>query len=214
MNFQVANIIATAKFGNDIKLPLELIYRSEKRSWYCKDIFSGLHLHLKRPTVTVTVFANGKMNIVGAKSLADAKRATAIAARRIRKACIWSAKKRLIDDQTAEAIILGVIDGKVTPVSPQRPKDMRVKDFRIVNIVGTTQIPEPLDMKRIHDDHKTAFYEPELLNGLQFKLKFGNISVTVFHSGKLYATGFPNLESYECGMKYIYEMLTKYCVQK
>ena len=215
MEFKVVNIIATARFGRSVCLDLEKIHRREKRSWYCKDIFSGLHLYLKKPLVTVTIFGNGKLNVVGAKSEADANRAAAIAGRRIRKACFPSRSRKLVDNMTAEKMIMAILNDEIRPVSIPSEKDLTIRDFRVVNIVARMRLPSAVDVNRfLADDQDGLFYEPEILNGLQFKLKHGKVNITLFHSGRLYATGFKDFDACEAGMKDIYAKLIGYCAEK
>lgn len=175
MAYRKCNVTATASLSCNVDL--KLLHQNETRSWYCPEKFPGLLLYLKKPNVTATIFKNGKMNIAGGLNEKDLRRAANIVSRRVRAACF----KHLVSVTNKNMRATGPI----------------LTDFRITNIVVKMKVKGKINFEKMIEDNKSKFtYEPELFPGIHYRLA-PNIVATIFHTGKIYVTGFKDISSAE-----------------
>ena len=89
--------------------------------------------------------------------------------------------------------------------------DVRISDFKVENIVGSTDVRFPIRLEALATDWKTyTSYEPEIFPGLVFRMHEPKISVLVFVSGKVVFTGARNLDEMRLAFQRLYPVLYKF----
>ena len=88
---------------------------------------------------------------------------------------------------------------------------VRYADFKIENIVASTDVRYPVRLEGLAYEHRASCsYEPELFPGLVYRLLEPKISLLIFVSGKVVITGGRNREDIVTSFKSIYPVLHKY----
>jgi len=83
---------------------------------------------------------------------------------------------------------------------------VRMRNFRIQNIVASSELPWAMDLVRIAAHYQTyCSYEPEVFPGLIFRLN--NLVLLIFRSGKIVLTGAKNRQCVIDAFDSIYEDL-------
>ena len=71
--------------------------------------------------------------------------------------------------------------------------NVSMQDFKIQNIVGSTDVGFPISLENLSSTHdKFSTYEPELFPGLIYRMKDPKIVLLIFASGKIVLTGAKN----------------------
>ena len=104
-------------------------------------------------------------------------------------------------------------------------ENVKFKDFKIVNIVGTCDLKFPIKLTKLslklsvmpkkiqsenNDDKKSCFYNPETFPGLIYHMRAPEITLLIFKSGKVNFVGAKNNEDIFKALKKIYPLLCKY----
>jgi transcription initiation factor TFIID TATA-box-binding protein len=89
--------------------------------------------------------------------------------------------------------------------------DVRFADFKIENIVASTDVRYPVRLEGLAYEHRaSSSYEPELFPGLVYRLLEPKVSLLIFVSGKVVITGGRNRNDVVEAFKSIYPVLHKY----
>ena len=89
--------------------------------------------------------------------------------------------------------------------------NVRFADFKIENIVASTDVRYPVRLEGLAYEHRASCsYEPELFPGLVYRLLEPKISLLIFVSGKVVITGGRNRQDIITAFKSIYPVLHKY----
>ena len=100
-------------------------------------------------------------------------------------------------------------------------ENVKFKDFKIVNIVGTCDLKFPIKLTKLnlklnailgknHQDKKLCFYEPDTFPGLIYHMRKPELTVLVFKSGKVNFVGAKNRQDIFEALQKIYPLLCKY----
>jgi transcription initiation factor TFIID TATA-box-binding protein len=96
-------------------------------------------------------------------------------------------------------------------VSKCNHPNVRFADFKIENIVASTDVRYPVRLEGLAYEHRASCsYEPELFPGLVYRLLEPKISLLIFVSGKVVITGGRNRDDIITAFKSIYPVLHKY----
>ncbi len=88
---------------------------------------------------------------------------------------------------------------------------VRFADFKIENIVASTDVRYPIRLEGLAYEHRASCsYEPELFPGVVYRLLEPKVSLLIFVSGKVVITGGRNREDIITAFKSIYPVLHKY----
>ena len=88
---------------------------------------------------------------------------------------------------------------------------VRFADFKIENIVASTDVRFPVRLEGLAYEHRASCsYEPELFPGLVYRLLEPKISLLIFVSGKVVITGSRNRDDIITAFKSLYPVLHKY----
>lgn len=89
--------------------------------------------------------------------------------------------------------------------------DVKMKDFKIQNIVGSCDVKFPIRLEGLSMAHGYfATYEPELFPGLIYRMKDPKIVLLIFVSGKVVLTGAKKREEIYTAFENIYPTLKEY----
>ena len=90
-------------------------------------------------------------------------------------------------------------------------KETKVSDFKVENIVGSTDVRFPGRLESLASEWKTyTSYEPEIFPGLVFRMHEPKTSVLVFVSGKVVFTGARTLDEMKLAFDRLYPVLHKF----
>ena len=96
-------------------------------------------------------------------------------------------------------------------VSKCNHPNVRFADFKIENIVASTDVRYPVRLEGLAYEHRASCsYEPELFPGLVYRLLEPKISLLIFVSGKVVITGGRNRDDIITAFKNIFPVLHKY----
>jgi len=86
--------------------------------------------------------------------------------------------------------------------------NVQFTNFKIQNIVGSSDVKFPIDLENISQrHHEYCSYEPEIFPGLVYRMMDPKIVLLIFVSGKLVLTGAKRKEDIECAFEKIYPVL-------
>lgn len=89
--------------------------------------------------------------------------------------------------------------------------DVRFKDFKIQNIVGSCDVKFPIRLEGLQIAHQHfSSYEPELFPGLIYRMKQPKIVLLIFVSGKIVLTGAKERQEIYDAFENIYPVLTQF----
>ncbi|XP_071934147.1 TATA-box-binding protein-like [Coffea arabica] len=90
-------------------------------------------------------------------------------------------------------------------------KGVQFKDFKIQNIVGSTDMKFPIRLEHLACAH-AAFvtYDPEVFPGLIYRMKHPNVALLIFASGKIILTGAKVRDDTYKAFDNIYPVLTQF----
>lgn len=89
--------------------------------------------------------------------------------------------------------------------------NVRFADFKIENIVASTDVRYPVRLEGLAYEHRaSSSYEPELFPGLVYRLLEPKISLLIFVSGKVVITGGRKRDDIIEAFRSIYPVLHKY----
>ncbi len=89
--------------------------------------------------------------------------------------------------------------------------DVKFKDFKIQNIVGSCDVKFPISLEALSSEHNTfCNYEPELFPGLIYRMAAPKIVLLIFVSGKIVLTGAKTKEDIQKAFDTIYPVLRKF----
>lgn len=87
VKIQIQNIVLSVMF-EDLEFDLEKLARVLDGARYDPEVFPGIAYKSEDPPASFLIFASGKMNCVGAKSMSDAKQAIKKLTKRLKRAGI------------------------------------------------------------------------------------------------------------------------------
>jgi TATA-box binding protein (TBP) (component of TFIID and TFIIIB) len=82
-------------------------------------------------------------------------------------------------------------------------KDIRIKNWRIVNVLGTCTLPFAIKITPFSQAFREASYEPELHPGVTYKIKYPKATLKIFSTGSITVTA-PSVANVEAAIKHIY----------
>merc|ERR1719336_3059129 len=82
-------------------------------------------------------------------------------------------------------------------------KDIRIKNWRIVNVLGTCTLPFAIKITPFSQAFREASYEPELHPGVTYKIKYPKATLKIFSAGSITVTA-PSVANVEAAIKHIY----------
>lgn len=97
--------------------------------------------------------------------------------------------------------ILQRLDPKYTKI--------RVKNWRIVNVLGTCNLPFGIKIVPFSQAFKEASYEPELHPGVTYKLKSPKATLKIFSTGSITVTA-PSVANVQAAVEHIYPKVCEF----
>jgi len=86
---------------------------------------------------------------------------------------------------------------------------IRIKNWRIVNVLGTCNLPFGIKIVPFSQAFKEASYEPELHPGVTYKLKFPKATLKIFSTGSITVTA-PSVANVQAAVEHIYPKVCEY----
>lgn len=163
----ICNIVATADIENEITLAKLKDYcaKSNIEIKYKPETFSGMIVRYSGSfTCSYMIFRTGKLNILGCKS----------------------------ENQLKKAVYI-LIEMLEQSVNIKVDKKKFNRNFKIQNVVATTDLCRELNLYTLVFKLSNVEYEPETFPGLIYKYKGDSITFLIFHSGKVVCVGAKNM---------------------
>jgi len=85
----------------------------------------------------------------------------------------------------------------------EKYKNIRIKNWRIVNVLGTCTLPFAIKITPFSQAFREASYEPELHPGVTYKIKYPKATLKIFSTGSITVTA-PSVANVESAIKHIY----------
>lgn len=85
----------------------------------------------------------------------------------------------------------------------EKYKNIRIKNWRIVNVLGTCTLPFAIKITPFSQAFREASYEPELHPGVTYKIKCPKATLKIFSTGSITVTA-PSVANVESAIKHIY----------
>jgi len=82
-------------------------------------------------------------------------------------------------------------------------RDIRIKNWRIVNVLGTCTLPFAIKITPFSQAYKEASYEPELHPGVTYKIKYPKATLKIFSTGSITVTA-PSVANVQSAIEHIY----------
>jgi transcription initiation factor TFIID TATA-box-binding protein len=165
------------------QLDLNQLARRLWNSEYNPKKFNALILRTRRPRVTALLFYTGKIVVVGAKSEQESIAGAEKVAKLLQRA------------------------------TRKEKKTIKVNDFRLQNIVASSQLNHRIQIDNLHAAKPGyVYYEPELFSpACKIKWTKGeSLTALIFRSGKIIYTGTTDLAKINDFHSYLRQMLLKY----
>jgi len=88
-------------------------------------------------------------------------------------------------------------------------KNIGIKNWRIVNVLGTCNLPFGIKIVPFSQAFKEASYEPELHPGVTYKLKHPKATLKIFSTGSITVTA-PSVANVQAAVEHIYPKVCEY----
>merc|ERR1719394_1561223 len=92
-------------------------------------------------------------------------------------------------------------------------KDIRIKNWRIVNVLGTCTLPFAIKITPFSQAFREASYEPELHPGVTYKCKYPKATLKIFSTGSVTVTA-PSVANVQKAVEHIYPLVEAFQKQK
>merc|ERR1712029_237956 len=92
-------------------------------------------------------------------------------------------------------------------------KDIRIKNWRIVNVLGTCTLPFAIKIVPFSQAFKEASYEPELHPGVTYKIRNPKATLKIFSTGSITVTA-PSVANVQAAIEHIYPKVFEYQKKK
>ena len=92
-------------------------------------------------------------------------------------------------------------------------KDIRIKNWRIVNVLGTCTLPFAIKIVPFSQAFKEASYEPELHPGVTYKIKIPKATLKIFSTGSITVTA-PSVANVQAAIEHIYPKVFEFQKRK
>ena len=92
-------------------------------------------------------------------------------------------------------------------------KDIRIKNWRIVNVLGTCTLPFAIKIVPFSQAFKEASYEPELHPGVTYKIKNPKATLKIFSTGSITVTA-PSVANVQAAIEHIYPKVFEFQKKK
>eukprot|EP00092_Neocalanus_flemingeri_P004088 GFUD01004400.1.p1 GENE.GFUD01004400.1~~GFUD01004400.1.p1 ORF type:complete len:309 (-),score=85.85 GFUD01004400.1:676-1602(-) len=120
-------------------------------------------------------------------------------------ASIWSSGKITCTGANSEdqARISARKFSRILQKLDDKYKDIRIKNWRIVNVLGTCTLPFAIKITPFSQAYKEASYEPELHPGVTYKIKYPKATLKIFSTGSITVTA-PSVANVQSAIEHIY----------
>jgi len=92
-------------------------------------------------------------------------------------------------------------------------KDIRIKNWRIVNVLGTCTLPFAIKITPFSQAFREASYEPELHPGVTYKIKWPRATLKIFSTGSITVTA-PSVANVQSAIEHIYPKVLEFQKKK
>lgn len=92
-------------------------------------------------------------------------------------------------------------------------KDIRIKNWRIVNVLGTCTLPFAIKITPFSQKFREASYEPELHPGVTYKIRWPRATLKIFSTGSITVTA-PSIDNVQSAIEHIYPKVLEFQKKK
>lgn len=87
--------------------------------------------------------------------------------------------------------------------------NIKFKNFRVVNVLGTCTLPFGIKIANFSQAHREASYEPELHPGVTYKLYRPKATLKIFSTGSVTVTA-PSVNNVQAAIEHIFPLVYEY----
>eukprot|EP00088_Acartia_fossae_P056330 TRINITY_DN65601_c0_g1_i1.p1 TRINITY_DN65601_c0_g1~~TRINITY_DN65601_c0_g1_i1.p1 ORF type:complete len:190 (-),score=23.29 TRINITY_DN65601_c0_g1_i1:30-599(-) len=126
-------------------------------------------------------------------------------------ASIWSSGKITCTGANTEdeARIAARRFSRILQKLDEKYSKIRIKNWRIVNVLGTCNLPFGIKIVPFSQAFKEASYEPELHPGVTYKLKQPRATLKIFSTGSITVTA-PSVANVQAAVEHIYPKVCEF----
>jgi len=126
-------------------------------------------------------------------------------------ASIWSSGKITCTGANSEeqARIAARKFSRILQKMDEKYKNIRIKNWRVVNVLGTCTMPFAIKITPFSQAFKEASYEPELHPGVTYKIKYPKATLKIFSTGSVTVTA-PSVANVQAAIEHIYPLVNEY----
>lgn len=126
-------------------------------------------------------------------------------------ASIWSSGKITCTGANSEdqARIAARKFSRILQRMDEKYKNIRIKNWRVVNVLGTCTMPFAIKITPFSQAFKEASYEPELHPGVTYKIKYPKATLKIFSTGSVTVTA-PSVANVQAAIEHIYPLVNEY----
>ena len=130
-------------------------------------------------------------------------------------ASIWSSGKITCTGANSEdqARVSARKFSRILQKLDEKYKDIKIKNWRIVNVLGTCTLPFAIKIVPFSQAFKEASYEPELHPGVTYKIKNPKATLKIFSTGSITVTA-PSVANVQAAIEHIYPKVFEYQKKK
>jgi len=126
-------------------------------------------------------------------------------------ASIWSSGKITCTGANSEeqARIAARKFSRILQRLDEKYKNIRIKNWRVVNVLGTCTMPFAIKITPFSQAFKEASYEPELHPGVTYKIKQPKATLKIFSTGSVTVTA-PSVANVQAAIEHIYPLVHEF----
>lgn len=130
-------------------------------------------------------------------------------------ASIWSSGKITCTGANSEeqARISARKFSRILQKLDEKYANIRIKNWRIVNVLGTCTLPFAIKITPFSQAFKEASYEPELHPGVTYKIKHPKATLKIFSTGSITVTA-PSVANVQSAIEHIYPKVFEFQKKK
>jgi len=130
-------------------------------------------------------------------------------------ASIWSSGKITCTGANSEdqARVSARKFSRILQKLDEKYKDIKIKNWRIVNVLGTCTLPFAIKIVPFSQAFKEASYEPELHPGVTYKIKNPKATLKIFSTGSITVTA-PSVANVQAAIEHIYPKVFEFQKKK
>lgn len=178
------------------------------------EVLSGVDIVINNVVSSFNVRCHLNLRDIALRGLnVEYRRENAMVTMKLRQpyttASMWSSGKITCTGANSETQSL-IASRRFARVLQKLGYKVRFKNYRIVNVLGTCNLPFGINITSFSQKHRQlASYEPELHPGVTYKIKAPKATLKIFSTGSITVTA-PSVENIQLAIEQIYPLVFEF----